>query len=120
MNKNVLINTFTVLFSLHVSLIDGDHSVFLCPDCCFQLPKEQQSLVLCHVPVKKRVDSLKPWNLVSPACVSFKHTARRKGREEKNRREANMFRDGAERIARHYISISLISISRKNGNTDNL
>lgn len=52
--------------------------------------------------------------------MSFKHTAQRKGREEKNRREANMFGDGAERIARHYISISLISISRKNGNTDNL
>lgn len=55
MNKNVLINTFTVLFSLHVSLIDSDHSVFLGPACCFQLPKEQHSLVLCHVSVKKEL-----------------------------------------------------------------
>jgi len=37
----------------------------------------------------------------------------------RNRREANMFREGVGRTSRNYISISLISISRQTRNTDN-
>jgi len=51
--------------------------------------------------------------------VSVQHTARRKKVGARNKREANMFRDGVGRTSRNYISISLISISRQIRNTDN-
>lgn len=40
--------------------------------------------------------------------------------QKKTEEKQNMFREGGGRTARNYISISLISVSRKNGNTDKL
>lgn len=112
MNKNILSNTVAVLFSLNVLLIDSEHSTSLCP----RLLVAKLSALSCFL--KELADPLKACNLLSPIRVSLQHTAQRKERGKgRNRRESNMFREGVARRARNYISISLTSISRKNGNT---